>query len=824
MAKKRISNINDEIDIKLFFYITRKSLIYVMLFMGIGLAGAYFYLRYTYQVYSASATIQINSNDDNVNKILETQSIITEQQNDLDKYRELISSSVFLGQVFAKLPLDISYFNEGRILSIEQYKCSPYEVEATITNNLIYGVPIYIVFSSKDKFEISYSLPDSGKFKKEFKVSEKAVLPWGVIKIKIVDPAKLQLNEGILDQNSYYFILNNPDNIVTTYSAELTVAIVNAVAKTIQITVNDRNPQKAYDLVSTIVSEYKTYGVAKKSESANSVLAFIDKQLKVVYDTLFKSEVDLDNFKRDNKLDSTNMEPLPSVYTRINEFENQLLKIELEETLLDEIDVALKDKDLDIYKLIATIAGSEFETTITGFLTSLKDLLTKKEALLYEVTKNSSQITAIDYQIGIEKKLLTESILTLKANLKSRKTKINTFLDNYQGTAFSAKNKYNALELSSLQRMYKINEEFYNKLIDKKAEYQISKAGYVSEIVTLDISSVPTVPISPRKRMVYFGCFLVAFMLSFGLILFKYLFFNSITNINDIVKYTDASVLGIIPKYKKEIPVSQLIVDKRPKSLIAESLRSIRTNLQFISNEPGPKVIAITSTISGEGKTFVAINLAGVIAFSEKRVIVMDFDLRKPKIHVGFGAENKKGISTILMGLDNADDCIQHSSIERLDFITAGPVPPNPSELMLNKRMPDLIEHLKKSYDYVVIDNPPIGIVTDGMRCMLLADYPLYIFKANHSKRIFVENVDRLITENGITKLALVLNSVESQYSGYSYTKSSSSGSYGYGYGYAYAYGYGYGYYDEDYLKPVKKKFILDRISDWIMKKVFRRD
>ena len=232
--------------------------------MGIALSGAYIYLRYTNQVYSASATIQINSNDENVNKILETQSIITNQQSDLDKASELISSSVFLGQVFAKLPLNVSYFNEGRILSIEQYKNCPYSVDATVNNNLIYGIPIYITFNSKDKFEISYNLSDSPKFDKEFNISEKAVLPWGEFKIKITDPLKINYNESILDQNSYYFIINNPDNIVSTYSAELTVVILNTVAKTVQITIKDRNPEKAFDLVNAIVEEYKTYGVSQE--------------------------------------------------------------------------------------------------------------------------------------------------------------------------------------------------------------------------------------------------------------------------------------------------------------------------------------------------------------------------------------------------------------------------------------------------------------------------------------------------------------------------------------------------------------------------------
>jgi capsular exopolysaccharide synthesis family protein len=820
--KKKISNINDELDIKLFLFIARKSLIYVVLFLGIALAGAFAYLRYTYQIYSASATIQISSNDENVNKILETESFITEKQTDLDKARELISSPVFLGQVFDKLPLKVSYFYEGRILAYEQYKSSPYTVDATVRDNSIYGIPVYIKFKSKDKFELSYTKPGSPKYEKEFYTAGKVSIPEADLAVKVVNNGKLEFNEGILDQNSYYFIINNPDNIVATYSAEITITILNTEAKTVSISIKDRNAEKSFDIVNAIVEDYKTYGVEKKQESANSVLEFIDKQLKVVYDTLFKSEIDLDEFKKVNKVDSSYMEPLPSVYSRVNEFQNQILTIELEENLLKEVETSLKDKDIDIYKLIAIVAGSEFEGSITGFLTSLQELLLKKEKLLYEVTKNSGQIESLNYQIEIEKKLLIESIKTLQTNLTSRKAKINTFLEEYQNTAFSPKDKYNALELSRLQRMYTINEQFYNKLIEKKAEYQISKAGYVSEIVILDRSSIPTDPISPRRRLIYFGSILIALLLSMGLILLRYLFFNDITNINDIIKYTDAPILGIIPRYKKDIPVSQLIVDQKPKSLVAEALRSIRTNLQFISNEPGPKVIALTSTISGEGKTFVAINLAGVIAFSDKKVIVMDFDLRKPKIHLGFGVENKKGVSTILMGLNDIDNCIQHSTIDNLDFVTAGPVPPNPAELMLNKRMFDLVDYLKTKYDYILIDNPPIGIVTDGMKSLLLADYPIYIFKANHSKRVFVQNVDRLIEDSGLKKLAIVLNSVEPQYSGYSYGKGAAYGA-GYGYGYGYAYGYGYGYYDEDHLKPVKKKFFLDRFSDFIIKKIFRK-
>ena len=201
--------------------------------------------------------------------------------------------------------------------------------------------------------------------------------------------------------------------------------------------------------------------------------------------------------------------------------------------------------------------------------------------------------------------------------------------------------------------------------------------------------------------------------------------------------------------------------------------------------------MAITSTISGEGKTFVALNMAGIIAFSEKKVVILDLDMRKPKIHVGFGVPNDKGMSTILIGRNTIDECIYKSSLNNLDFITAGPVPPNPSELIISSRMVEILDQLKERYDVVVADNPPIGLVTDGIRIIKLADYPIYVFRENYSKRNFVQNVRKLVSDNNITNLNIVLNAVDIKKSGYGY-----SGVYDYDYGYGY--GYGFGYYDED--------------------------
>jgi capsular exopolysaccharide synthesis family protein len=341
-------------------------------------------------------------------------------------------------------------------------------------------------------------------------------------------------------------------------------------------------------------------------------------------------------------------------------------------------------------------------------------------------------------------------------------------------------------------------------LLEKDIEYRISNAGFVPENRILESAVISRTPIAPDRNVVRLSYVLTGIIISFLIVLIRYILHDNITSLIDVARQSNASIgiLGMVPKYKREVPVSQLLVDKNPKSLIAESFRSVRTNLQFVDNTPGPKIIAVTSTISGEGKTFVAINLAGIISFSGKRVIVLDLDMRKPKIHLGFGVENMRGMSTLLINKDELDDCIQKSTLDNLFFITAGPIPPNPSELIISPRMNSILEELKKRFDVILIDNPPVGLVTDGIAMIQRADYPIYIFRADYSKKIFVQNVDRLINENKISRMSTILNGVDIERNKYGYNYGYG---YGYGYGYTQGYGAGYGYY-EDRNKDTKRK------------------
>ena len=252
-----------------------------------------------------------------------------------------------------------------------------------------------------------------------------------------------------------------------------------------------------------------------------------------------------------------------------------------------------------------------------------------------------------------------------------------------------------------------------------------------------------------------------------------------INSLSDIVKYSGGSVkiLGLIPQINTEVDNATLLVSPGEKTILVESLRSIKTSLQLIDRSSESMSIGLTSTISGEGKTFVSINLGATFALSDKKVIIIDLDLRKPKIHDGFGVSNTKGISNVLINELSLEDSIRKSENPNLDFITSGPLPSNPFELINKAALIDIIEQLKRNYDFVLIDTPPIGLVSDAYSVLNMVDYPIYIFKAEVSRLSFIQNADRLIHENKLHNLTTILNCVDLSSSGY-------SGPMGYGYGY----------------------------------------
>lgn len=792
MPKKKISPINEEFDFKLLVTIARKNSIALALILLISVLTSVLILRYTPPVFEATSVLQLTM-ENQAKRILNANSYqeIQDENKLLASSIELIRSKVMIARTIEKLPLDISYFAKGEVLTNELYKQCPFEVSYQLKDSSLLEKAIQIEFPDRNNFKLSYPTSSKGgaSLAKTFKTGVWIELPEVRLKVIVKDFPLIERMQEEISSDLFYFEINSPSNVIDYVMRNLRVSTLNPQAQTVAIQFKDGNSLKACEIVNGIANEFNNYDLEKNSQVAERILQFIDNTIGGIDRNLRESEEQIEKFQRDNSMVSTEG-AAGKVLNDLDKLESEIYTINKELFLFEKIKDELNN-ETELNSFVLSLSGSFENNELREQLKTMQRLLEDRELIRLNMSEKSDAYQNLQLKLTSQRNMLIRLFNNEQARLNSQK--------NYCITELKKKEKQLGLipgqqaESTRLNRIYGVNEKFYSLLLEKKAEFSITKAGYVPQHVIFEEAKPNKPPVSPKKNLVISACLAAGFLLGFLLILIKYLLYNEINSLEEVGHYTDAALLGIVPKYKRDIPISQLLVDKNPKSIISESFRSIRTNLQFISYTEGAKLVAVTSTISGEGKTFNAINLAGVIAFSGKKVIILDLDMRKPKIHLGFNVENNHGMSTLLIGKDKPENCITKSSLANLDFITAGPIPPNPAELIIHQKMDDLIDHLKGLYEIIIIDLPPVGIVSDGIPILKRADYPIYILRANFSRKMFINQINKLIQENKVNNLSVILNGVEMSRIKYGYGYG-----YSYGYGYGYGYSYGYGYYEDD--------------------------
>lgn len=790
-VKEAEAKLNSALDISLLFHLLKKfKWLFIGLFLTSGII-AFLYLRYSQPIYESRVLLQIN--DNKTDQVLRLDGGLNENENIIAEAIEQIKSKVFLKRIVEKLDLGVVYFSEGTFKNYELYLSSPFLAQINLKNESLYGQKIYIELNEA----LNAGVIKYGSSSKKFKINEWVRTSDFDVNVYLNPKlARTVIQRTIANNKAFYMTVGNVDQVTSELQGKLEVKVVNELAKTILIKVKDINQQKVSDVVNVLSEEFLSYDVERKSESSISILAFINKQLGLVYNDLRETEKDLKEFKQGKNF-NPNSQVLSADLLRASTIDEQLMNVEMEEKLVDEVIKDInKSKNPDIYHLLSMISGTDYESMVKDVVSNIQKLLTKKEELLYSVTPDADNIKQINYQLENQRKLLLESLDAAKLRYKSKyKSLLEKSSDVKSKLGISSPEE--DVELSRLNRLYSINEKYYTMLLEKRTEFSISKAGYVTQNIILEKAIGLGGKVFPSTKEILLIAFILTILTIFIILMIVYFTHNKIYSIHDVMKFNTqgVSLIGVVPKYDSQLPLSQLIVDKNPKSIISEAFRTIRTNLSFIDNTPGSKLISISSTISGEGKTFIAINIAGILAFTGKKVVLIDLDMRKPKIHKGFGVKNEVGMSTILTGETKIEECFNPSSIDNLKFITAGPTPPNPSELILSEKLTQVIAELQKQFDYVVIDNAPVGLVTDGIETLRKSDYPIYVLRAEYSDKYFIQNLVRLKAENQITRIAAVLNDVDM-----------SKKRYGYNYGYTYSYGYGTGYYTEDGDSKKKKK------------------
>ncbi len=738
-------------------------------------ALAYTYLRYTKPVYESSLVLQL-SNKDDARVILDMQNL-NSRGDQLSGIIELLRSELIFSQAVEKMALNVSLYSRGEFLTEERYGSGgfyiqPYELyDSTLVNQEI------LIKKSGENVKLSYT-KNGQKKQIEGPLNNH-------LKNNDFDIVVKSLSQEIFDEssssNELFFIFNSVQSISDKLRGGLTIEPLDVHANTISISYKGHSPVLCRDVVASLSNSYMSFEKNNKSRSSENVMDFIDVQLDSLSAELNSSRDSLIYFQRTEDLPSPESSKQLEL-SKLNKYQERLFINEQELTFLMGIEQKLKNSPnrLEVYKILPEMFGKSYDASLSGYINELHGLLERKEDLLYRVTEKNSEVRLLDQKIESKISTIQRSITAIENRMKANRSVIINELSKHQSTIYELPEKL--MEYGRLKKIENLNNKYFTLLTEKKVMYGISDAGYASSIRVLSSAKVPTIPIEPGKSIIYGSFIFFGFIIGLGVLALKYLRFNEINLVEDLENLLPlrASMLGGVPQLKYSLEYSRLVVSDAPKALMAESMRKIRTNLSYI--HPNYKTLAITSSISGEGKTFIALNLAGIIAMSGKKTILLDLDLRKPKIHLGLDADNSKGMSSMIVGHYSMEECIKSTELDNLDFITAGAVPPNPSELLLSNRFKEIIEKLKNEYDVIVMDNPPVGLVSDGVKAMTDSDIPIYVFKSHYSKRNFTNIVKELFEMQKLKSLNVILNGVQ---------RSKSAGN-------MYGYGYGYGYMEEE--------------------------
>ncbi len=751
----------ESIDLDKILAVISKSLVWIILIFLITNVTAYLIIRWTKPLFESSSELKLDV-ETNATELGLTTIGENKNLNIISGEIELLRSKLFFNKVIDNFDLSVSYYTAGKVLDDEKYLTSPFIIEYNLKNDRLLDRNINLEIVDENSFNIGFKGEYSGQ---NYKFGEK---------IDNEDIELIIFKTSYFDSQGerYHFFKINSHNALLSYLDEnLTVVPLNLNANTIKISFTDHNPGKAKDLVNAIDSLYLSYSQEEKNLENKQKITWLNSELKAIEGQLEGFEDYFESFTIENRTNDLDAD-LENTIKYINAIDSQRYEISKKVNQSKGLLTNLESNEL-------TSLGdnylSNYPRNITDGLENLIELVNDYERLKLTYTESTFVLTRKEQEITKLKSNVTSQLSALINEYENRLADLSSQKQRLQKNFVELPGK--STEFNKNQRFFKLYEEFYLSLMQSKAEYQIAQAGTTTQFKILSSATLPSQPISPDRLIIHGIGFVAGLVFSFFFIGIRYLLHNKVTTPQELEKLTDAPILGYIPQEKEKMETSILMADKRPKSAVSESLRSIRTNIDFMISKGKQRVISVTSTIGGEGKTFTAVNLGAIIAMSKKKVIVLDLDMRKPRVHLSFGDDNpSKGISTFLINKHSLEECINHSRIENLDYINAGPTPPNPSELLLNGEFDELIERLKLTYDIVILDTPPIGLVTDGILAMKKADLAIYVVRANYSKREFLKTLNRLLTVNQFKNIAVVLNALPNLRSN--------------------NYGYGYGYYD----------------------------
>jgi len=578
---------------------------------------------------------------------------------------------------------------------------------------------------------------------------------------------------GINDE--YYFSINDLNSLTEQLMESVKAEAIHKQADVISIKLRSDNAEEAVDLLNAVTSQYFLDNLGVKNKMALLTIEFIDDQLGIISDSLKSTEYQLESFRKENKIVNVE-EQSSSVVKSMEYYETQLALAELKKKYFEYL-VEYINTERDYSDILVPSVMDVNDPMLTKLIGDLMTINSQKIKLQSTSTADNPLLQTLNQQIEEIKRAITESVNSLSSSSEIEITELRKQIMSFEAEMNKIPEKERLL--IGIERSFTINNEIYTYLLQKRAEASIAQASNMPDGRLIDQARLSmTEQTKPKTSIILLISGLLGLAIPFIYILIKRSLFDYIEERKDLESFLDVSVLGTIPHSDLK---SNFIIRDHPKSFIAESFRAVRTSLKFMLESDKSNVILVSSSVPGEGKTFNSVNLAQVIAATNKKTLIIGLDLRNPGLSHNFYPDNTCGISTYLTGQSTLEQSIQHTEDANLDIFTSGPVPPNPSELVGSQKMKDLIQVLRKEYDFILIDTPPINLTTDALQILTEVDAFVFVVRYKYTRKVFLEHYKSLDIKKKLVNCGIVINDLKmAKFRGYGYT-------YGYGYGYGIA-------------------------------------
>lgn len=753
---------------------------------------AFLVIRYSTPIYKINAKVLINPDSKSMGgsagDLMDISALMGIKSN-VDNEAEVLKTRNLTRKVVQDIQLNATFYKVGSIRDVE-VNSSPFILTKLDIPDSLIAIKIYFSKISNKDFSLTYTNPETSKEEiRKIKFGE-------YFTIKTVGNFRIDKNvnyKGDIEEE-FYLDLKSVDEQVSILREAIVIGVTNSDVTTVDLSLNYPVPAKGENILAKLIENYVEQTIREKNRIADSTITFIDNRLFLVSQELSGIEGNIQSFKQDNKLADIS-EQSKQLVGQSTETIKQEAEIETQINIIDAITENLRN-GIKNNRVIAT-SLLQIDPVFSSLVEKYNSRLIELERLSLVSTSNNPFVRSLEDQIDELKSAILSNLKENRKNLVIKKTQII----NNSGKITGAIKKVPTQEriYLDLARQQQIKQELYIYLLQKREETAISKTSNISNSQTIDPPKAEYKPVSPKKIVVLGLAIIIGLILPLFRMIILDTLNRRIQSKEDITNNTSVPILGEISHSQSKDP---LVLMKDSRSSIAEQFRALRTNIKFYLNDEAEKVILVTSSMPGEGKSFLSINVSNVLAITGKKVVIMELDLRKPKVSSQFNLDNKIGFSNYIITKNmTTDEIIKKSGVhENLFVICSGPIPPNPAELILHDRTKQLIAELKEKFDYVVIDSPPLGLVTDAQLLSTYTNLTLYVVRQKYTFKEHLQIPQDLFRSSKMSKIGIIVNDIE--------TKSK----YGYGYGYGYGRGYGHGYYSNDnenepLLHKLKKKF-----------------